>query len=71
MNLHDDVDRKRVLLELEIDGKVVDSRIVLKQLYEWELKKMRLRAMTQKLPWAIYKTVARIKNTNQKQDQSL
>lgn len=54
---------KLVRLELEIDRAVVQSKMVYKGLYDWEFKKMRLRAIAQKLPWVIYKTVTRGKNS--------
>lgn len=62
MTLQEDIDRRRLLLELEIDGKLVESRVIFKVQYEWELKKLRLMAMRQRLPWEIFKTVARIRN---------
>jgi hypothetical protein len=63
MDLQDDPQRRLLRLELEIDGKVVDSKLVYKSNYDYEFKKMRLRAITQRLPWAIFKTISRTANT--------
>lgn len=60
---------KNVKLELEIDGQIVDVKAVYFNQLEFEIKKMRLRAMMQREPWAIYKTVFSANNKGSNQYQ--
>lgn len=53
--------KRRLKLELEIDGKVVDTKIVTHGKYVNGLRKMKLKARSQHLPWSIFKTEVTIK----------
>lgn len=63
MDLQSDMGRNLVRIELEINGIVVEDKIIYKPQYDLEIKKMRRRGMHQRMPWAIFKTIPRSMNT--------